>query len=447
MSRRNVTTGEYQEDAWEGHAPSWYRDNASLPRLRAALDRNLDTSVCVVGGGLAGLTTALELARQGVDTVLIEAERIGWSASGRNGGFVSPGFAESIFEVELRVGLAQAREMYSLSRKACSYVHGVISDAGRHDIIGGRGWLKLVRHSQTGELEYSAERMARDYGSSASFLSASELTTHITSERYHAGLVDPAPFHVNPLEYCLLLAEKAERAGAVIAEGTAARRVGRRHNGGWRIRTSNGHFINASNVVIATSAHRGPSARINGAVLPVATYVVAASNGKAGFSSAIRFSGCIGDTRRASDYYRLVGDGDSQRLLWGGRITTRRSEPAKLAEMLKHDIQSVYPQLNQLEITHAWQGLMGYARHKMPLIGKIGEGLWVATAFGGHGLNTTAMAGQLIASAIGQGDDRYRLFDAYGPVYAGGLAGRLAVQGEYWRLQLVDWMEEKRAER
>ncbi|MCB1448958.1 MAG: FAD-binding oxidoreductase, partial [Nitratireductor sp.] len=132
-------------------------------------------------------------------------------------------------------------------------------------------------------------------------------------------------------------------------------------------------------------------------------------------------------------------------LVWGGRITTRQSVPRDLGEKLRRDIQAVYPQLDDLEIETAWSGLMGYAIHKMPLIGRLREGFWAVTAFGGHGLNTTAMGGLLIASAITSGDDRWKLFEPYGLQWGGGLAGRAATQLEYWRLQMLDRIEERRA--
>jgi glycine/D-amino acid oxidase-like deaminating enzyme len=115
----------------------------------------------------------------------------------------------------------------------------------------------------------------------------------------------------------------------------------------------------------------------------------------------------------------------------------------RLATLMRGDMLSVYPQLGSPAMTHAWGGLMGYALHKMPVIGKAGGGLWFASAFGGHGLNTTAMAGLLIAGAIAEGDDRYRQFDPYGPQWAGGPLGRLGVQLSYWQMQARDRWDER----
>ncbi|MEZ5870304.1 MAG: FAD-dependent oxidoreductase [Nitratireductor sp.] len=422
-----------------GHYANTAPDLPSFPSLR----ENLVADVCIVGAGLAGLTSALELARAGKDVVLLEAERVGFGASGRNGGFVSASFAESIFTIEDKLGLDHAKQLYRLSTEGVGYVRSTIRDSKRADIIEGHGWLKMIRHGDVAALEIRAERLARDYGAMQTFLSRAQLAAHVSSERYHGGLLDMGPFHIHPLRYCGLVGELAVDAGARIHEGTRVVKVSR-DGPLWEVRASKGR-VRCGNVIIATSAYGGPVRSINQSILPVSTYVVTARSDK--LDEAIRFTGCLGDTRRAGDYYRLVGNGGERRLLWGGRITTRQSVPADLGEKLRHDIMSVYPQLDDLAIETAWAGLMGYAVHKMPLIGRLRDGLWMATAFGGHGLNTTAMGGKLVASAIAGGDDRWRLFEPFGLQWGGGLAGRVATQLEYWRLQMLDRIEERRAER
>ena len=134
-------------------------------------------------------------------------------------------------------------------------------------------------------------------------------------------------------------------------------------------------------------------------------------------------------------------------MLWGGAITTRVSEPARLAARMSQDIVSVFPSLGSPKIDYAWAGLMGYARHFMPLIGTDGQGQWWATAFGGHGLNTTAMGGILMARAIAARDDEYKRFAPFGPQWAGGPFGRIGVQAGYWTMQLKDRLDEWRSGR
>lgn len=171
-------------------------------------------------------------------------------------------------------------------------------------------------------------------------------------------------------------------------------------------------------------------------MLPVATYVAVTESLR---QDAILTQSAVSDSRRAGNYFRLVGEG---RILWGGAITTRLAEPARLARRMREDMLSVFPQLGNPRVDHAWAGLMGYARHKMPLIGGDGQGRWWATAFGGHGMNTTAMAGILLARAIAAGDDEYRRFAPFAPQWTGGPCGRSAVQASYWWMQFKDRIDE-----
>jgi gamma-glutamylputrescine oxidase len=176
-------------------------------------------------------------------------------------------------------------------------------------------------------------------------------------------------------------------------------------------------------------------------ILPVSTYVCTTAPMPEQLQEAIRYGGAISDTRRAGDYYRIIGD----RLLWGGRISTRTSVPRGLKNKLGRDIARVYPSLKGVEIEHAWAGTMGYTIHRMPQIGLLKPGAWVASGFGGHGLNTTAMAGELISTAIVDQDDRWRQFIPFGLVWAGGALGRPLTQSVYWGMQLGDKFDESKS--
>ncbi len=446
----------------EPHAASWYVANIAEAPTRPPLAGSFDTETVIIGGGLAGLTAAWHLAAAGRDVILVEANCIGWGASGRNGGFVSPGFSENIFAIERQVGKAHARRLYDLSRAGVRFVHDRLAAFNMAGLIGGHGWLKVMRFPETSGLEERAARMARDYDVDLALWPREAVRETLVTERYFGALHDPEPFHIDPLAYAVALADDAERQGAVVHDGTLAMALERVADC-WRIRTSSANgpgTISARHVVLAGSAYQGLDAPalwpgLERAVLPVATHIVTTSPLGDRLDAAIRFTGCIADTRRAGDYYRIVGSGDDRRLLWGGRITTRRDEPARLAAMLKTDICAVYPQLGDIGIETSWSGLMGYARLKMPIIGLIAgvrdAGLWALSAFGGHGMNTTAMGGGLIAGAIAGNDDHWRLFEPWHPGFIdrtiGGrnLIGRAATQSVYWGMQVRDRFDERRA--
>lgn len=415
---------------------TWYEATASRGSPRQALSGRVEAEVCVIGGGLAGLTTALELARRGRSVALLEARRIAWGASGRNGGFVSNGFAEGMGNVVRRVGLEAAQALYRLSRFGTEYVRREIAETDP-SIKMGEGWQGCIRYSNAAEKQRAVAEMVRDFGQDLQFLDIAETRARVASERYFQSSYDPTAFHMHPLRYALMIAAKAEAAGARLFENSPALSVTR--EGSVQVVRTAGGEVRAGDVVHCVSAldrriHR-PTGR---AVLPVATYVAVT---EPLVQDVIRTRSAISDSRRAGNYYRLI---DEKRLLWGGAITTRVSEPARLAERMKRDMVSVFPSLGNPRIEYAWAGLMGYARHFMPLIGSDGQGQWWATAFGGHGMNTTAMGGILISRAIAARDDEYRRFAPFAPEWAGGPFGRVGVQAGYWYMQLKDRLDERR---
>ncbi len=419
-------------------------EHVRFPDLR---DR-ISTQTCVIGAGYAGLTTARELSRKGHDVVVVEAERVGWGASGRNGGFVASGFARSLPSIAEKVGWNNAIELYRQSERGREYVSKTIDELGCDDVVLGKGWLKLLRHRNVQELLDIQEWNQQKLNISLDYISRTDIDKYVRSNCYHAALLDRDAFHIHPLKYAYALADDLKERKVRIFENSRCLRIGKQNltnQGRWLISTGCGS-VSADNVVLCTSAYGGPHSQLNKSMVPVATYVVSSAPASAILKQIIPFTGCIADTRRSGDYYRTIGTGDQRRLIWGGRITTMRSQPERLAQNLKMDMTKVYPQLGDIRLERAWSGLMGYAGHQMPIIAKIENGFWTATAFGGHGLNTTAMAGLLISEAIMEKDDKYLLFRPFGMQWSGGVLGRIFAQMQYWRLQYLDQRDERHGE-
>ncbi|SFK91815.1 NAD(P)/FAD-dependent oxidoreductase [Lysobacter sp. cf310] len=425
---------------------SYYR--ATLPPIaeRAAVQGRVEAEVCVIGGGYAGLNTALGLAERGVAGVaLIEAQTLGHGASGRNGGFVFGGYSRGEDALLRELGPERARALYAGTTDAVELIrsrihrHGLECDAVEAGVI----WANWFRDPEV--LRSRQRLLAERYGADWRWLAQEDLRALVRSQRYHDGLFEPQAFHFHPLKYAHGLASLAERAGVAVHERTPATAL-RREGALWRVTTPQGE-IAARQVVLACGGYlAGLSARVDAGVMPIATYVMVTEPLGARLDEALRTRAAVYDTRFAFDYYRPLPD---TRLLWGGRISVLDRSPAAVERLLRRDLLKVFPQLEGVRVEQAWSGLMSYARHQMPQIGQVEDGLWLAQAFGGHGVAPTTHAGEVLAAAIAHGDPRWREFAPYGLVSALKPAGLLGAQLSYSWAQFKDlwkdWSEGKRA--
>lgn len=423
---------------------TYYRATAPERRSGAPLEGALDARVCVVGGGFAGLNTALGLAECGLDgVVLLEADAIGFGASGRNGGFVFGGFSRGEEALLRELGPQRARALYRGTLDAVERIrtrvhrHGIDCDIAEAGVI----WANWFRDPEV--LRARQRLLATHFGVEWEWLPRESLRERIRTTRYHEGLFEPQAFHFHPLRYAQGLAAVAAGQGVRIHERTPATDL-LRDGAGWRVRTPAGE-VRARTVVLACGGYLARlRRRVDAGVMPIATYVMVTEPLGARLREILATDAAVYDTRFAFDYYRPLPD---TRLLWGGRISVRDRSARAVERLLYRDLLRVFPALAGVRIEHAWSGLMSYARHQMPQIGEVEPGLWVAQAFGGHGVAPTTFAGELVASAIAEGDTRWRDLADYGLVSAFKPAGLLAAQLNYWWLQWRDAWKDRREAR
>jgi gamma-glutamylputrescine oxidase len=415
---------------------SWYAAHAGDTFERPRLTFDLDVDVCVIGAGLAGLTVAREVARRGWSVAVLEAKRVAWSASGRNCGFVVPGFGSDIRRMVERVGLDRARALWQLSEAGVEYVRTTIRETGMPGVAPVSGWLDVSKVDNGDELLAIATRLGQDFGATIEGWPTERVRAALKSDFYFHAIHYPTAFHIDPLAYAYGLANAALAAGATIFEQTPALAIdpsGVRK----RIATPSGR-VRAAHIVLAGNAHLGALVpRLADTVLPVTGHVAVTAPLGARLGAAISYQGAVSDTRLSNHHYRIVG-GD--RLMWAGGAGIWPPSPRRAARRFRAAIARTFPQLGPVEIAHAWSGVMGFSVHRMPQVGEVIPGLWLASAFGAHGLNTTAMAGELIAGAITDRDDRWRQFLPYELVWAGGTVGRAVRHVGAWSRRLgEDW--------
>jgi len=398
-------------------------DESVSPELpeRGRLSFDLDVDICVVGAGLAGLTVAREAARVGASVAVLEGRQVGWNASGHQLGTVMPGYGLALGDLIERVGLEDARELWSLSKMGADYVRATATE----DLIPGislsEGALE-VSNVDTGErLIARLQMLNEDFETEAVGWQTEQVRQALKTGRYFHGIHYPHAFQIDGRKYVHGLASLAQRAGARIFENTPV--VGIDFSGiRKRIATPSAR-LRASHIVLAGNVHLGqPMRRLTDTLLPVWRYAAITAPLGERLSEIIAFRGSVMDTD-GIDHFRII-DGD--RLVWSSPETTWAGRPDRYRGAIQRRIGAVFPDLRNVPLEDVWCGAVGQTVHGMPEIGELRRGLWVASGFGRQGLATSAMAGQLVARGILRGEERWRVFSPFELVWAGGVVGRVA---------------------
>lgn len=370
--------------------------------------------VAIVGGGLAGLSAALELAQRGLDVRLLEARTIGFGASGRNGGQAIHGLACDPETIEQQLGLDDARRVWAMSIEALDLLRERIA---RHAIACDwrDGYLGLATSpGKATALQQWADRVESVYGYPLERIAGADIGRWIASPRYHGGVFDPRSGHLHPLKYTQGLARAAVAAGVQLHEGTPVTALQTAAGGATLLQTAAG-TLRAAQVLLAGNVYlHADGASLAPAlaprVMPVGTYIACTERlDRTTADTLIPSRAAVCDTNFVLDYFRTT---DDDRMLYGGRVSYSGRTPANLAESLRSRMVGTFPQLRSARIEFAWGGFVDISMNRAPDFGRLAgaPGVYYLQGFSGHGLALTGLAGRLVAEAMAGDASRFDVF-------------------------------------
>ena len=385
---------------------SWYAATAPLMGAFPGLSGDISTDVCVIGGGYTGLSSALHLRQKGYEVVLLEAERIAWGASGRNGGHVGTGQRADQSSIEKWVGEEAAKGLWQLGLDAVQKVCDLINEHNIDCELGSGNLHLAAKPSHAGELQDELAHLESQYGyQQLTYLTPEAVAERTSARGFHGGLLDDGCKHLHPLKYALGLARAALEAGVKIYEGTRGHPQADGQSG--EIKTENGR-VKARHIVIGCNAYLGSLVpRMAGNIMPINNFVIATERLPSHLLPRInRDNLSMSDTLFVINYWKLSQDG---RLIFGGGENYSSRFPRDIKAFVRPHMLNIYPELQDIDIEYGWGGAVGITLNRMPDFGRIGKHLWYAQGFSGHGVPTATMAGSLLADAIDGDTDGFDL--------------------------------------
>ena len=386
---------------------SYYAATANLLADYAKLEDNIEADVCVVGGGFAGLSAAIELADRGYSVVVLEAKQIGWGASGRNGGQIIAGLACEQSVIEKTLGFAAAKKVWDMTIEALDLVRERVK---RFDIDCDLtdGFLGVsVNASKGATLSTWFDNMAKhyQYDTDATWIEPKEIGAWIASPRYFNGYFDKRSGHLHPLNYCLGLAKGASSLGVRIYQNSPAIAMQQgltANNESTHLQTDTGS-VKAKFVVLAgnmylpeVSPKLAPS--LASRIMPVGTYIIGSEPIEPALKAQlIPSNAAVCDTNFVLDYFRFSAD---NRMIYGGRVSYSALTPPNLTANMQARMAQTFPQLKAAKVDFTWGGFVDITMSRAPDFGKIAPNIYYLQGFSGHGVALTGLAGKLVAEAI-----------------------------------------------
>lgn len=392
------------------HAASYYAASVNRQQAYPPLDGERQVDVCIVGGGFSGLNTAIELAQKGLSVALLEARKIGWGASGRNGGQLIRGVGHDVEQFEAVVGKDGVRQFKLMGLEAVEIVRSRIEQF-RIDCDLTWGYCDLANKPahMDGFAEDKAELESLGYRHELRMVPQERIHEVVGSDNYHGAMIDMGSGHLHPLNLALGEAAAAQSLGVQLFEESPVTRID--YGSEVRVHTANGQ-VRAKYLVLACNAYiNGLNPTLSGKVLPAGSYIIATEQlSEEQALQLIPQNMALCDQRVTVDYYRLSAD---RRLLFGGACHYSGRDPADIAGYMKPKMLKVFPQLADVRIDYQWGGMIGIGANRLPQIGRLKDqpNVFHAQAYAGHGVNATHLAGKLLAEAIaGQESRGFDLF-------------------------------------
>ncbi|MEX0970949.1 MAG: FAD-binding oxidoreductase [Paracoccaceae bacterium] len=398
-------------------AGSYYTATAKQLPLQSALQGAVSADICVIGAGYTGLSAALHLRERGYDVVVLEAQRIGFGASGRNGGQVGSGQRLGQDVLEKQLGHDAAHAMWDIAQEAKATVKELIE---KHNIACD--YTPGVLHAAFGkadlaDAEAEVEHLAKHYNySDISALDAAGIRAHLGTKAYCGGNLDMGAAHLHPLNYALGLGRAARDAGVRIFEQSRVTRI--EHGTPASVYTNAGH-VRAHYVVVAGNGYLGGLVpQVSARVMPINNFIVATEPLGDLADEVIKQNVAVADSKFVVNYYRLSAD---KRMLWGGGESYGYRFPRNLAQKARKPMLAVFPQLANAKIDYAWGGTVAITTRRMPAFQRISGNILSAGGYSGHGVALATQAGKLMAEAIAGQAERFDLMASYPqPAFPGG---------------------------
>jgi len=388
----------------QSHVDSWYAASAQPSLHFEPLRGEATADVCIVGGGYTGLSSAIHLRKRGYSVVLLEANRIGWGASGRNGGHVGTGQRADQYTLEKLVGLEHAKALWGLGLEAVDTVSGLIDEFGIDCELKTGNLHVASKPADAAELEEEAGHLAGVYDyDQVRYVPPAELAEMTSGQGFHGGLLDTGARHLHPLNYALGLAGAADKLGAQLHEGS--RVTAYTETDGVTVKTDQGE-VKASFLVVACNGYLEKlEPRTAGRIMPINNYMLATEPlDEATARRLIRDDTSMSDSLFVINYWKLSAD---NRLLFGGGESYSRRFPADIKQFVSKYMLKIYPELADTRIDYGWGGTLAITLNRMPDFGRLSPGMFYAHGYSGHGVPMATLAGKLLAEAISGSAERF----------------------------------------